>query len=325
MATSYDQRLDGPTPVGAILLLLSSFAYFVGVLSITVRRSHDFGLGAGWAVAIFALLNVVSLAAPIIGVAGLLWLLIPGAKQANRFGLRPEGWWTAPQDARGGAGQRRSGANAGDSLHHLIGLMARFAKTDGVVRREELRVIHLFFVEGLGLSGADLDAAERLFGQLKNEQTTVTFHARRFSQLEGRNLPLFISLFDVLVQIAAADGQISEAELKGLKSVADVFGISREIDFEALRKMGREGPRGSGSRSEGEPGAERRQTESPDEVLGITADASPEQIKAAYREKCKQYHPDLVANLGPKLQRLAEDELKRINAAYETLKAQGRV
>jgi hypothetical protein len=52
------------------------------------------------------------------------------------------------------------------------------------------------------------------------------------------------------------------------------------------------------------------------EVLGVKPTASPEEIKAAYREAIKAYHSDKVASLGKKLRDLAEDESKRINVAY---------
>jgi len=53
------------------------------------------------------------------------------------------------------------------------------------------------------------------------------------------------------------------------------------------------------------------------EVLELAAQASAEDIRAAYRRKMAQYHPDKVATLGPELRRLAEQMAKRINRAYE--------
>jgi DnaJ-class molecular chaperone len=53
------------------------------------------------------------------------------------------------------------------------------------------------------------------------------------------------------------------------------------------------------------------------DVLTVSPDASDEEIKTAYREKIKLYHPDRVADLGDKLKIVAEQEARKINAAKE--------
>ncbi|MCX7711868.1 MAG: DnaJ domain-containing protein [Clostridia bacterium] len=55
----------------------------------------------------------------------------------------------------------------------------------------------------------------------------------------------------------------------------------------------------------------------PYEVLGIKEGASEEEIKRAYRELVKKYHPDQYQN-NP-LSELAEDKLREINTAYDYL------
>jgi len=40
-------------------------------------------------------------------------------------------------------------------------------------------------------------------------------------------------------------------------------------------------------------------------------------VKRHYHERMLEYHPDKVAALGPKLREVAENETKKINAAYE--------
>lgn len=55
----------------------------------------------------------------------------------------------------------------------------------------------------------------------------------------------------------------------------------------------------------------------PYEVLGIKETATQEEIKKAYRELVKQYHPDKYEN-NP-LKDLAEEKLREINEAYDTL------
>ena len=57
------------------------------------------------------------------------------------------------------------------------------------------------------------------------------------------------------------------------------------------------------------------------EVLEVAPDASPEQIKAAWRKKIQLYHRDKVETLAPEFKELAERKSKELNAAYEDGKA----
>lgn len=57
-------------------------------------------------------------------------------------------------------------------------------------------------------------------------------------------------------------------------------------------------------------------------VLGVSRNATFEEIKSAYRTKMREYHPDKVASLGAELRELAERKAKQINEAYEMLSRQ---
>lgn len=58
---------------------------------------------------------------------------------------------------------------------------------------------------------------------------------------------------------------------------------------------------------------------SPHAVLGVPPGATVSEVRAAYREKAKEYHPDRVATLAPEFRRIAEQRMREINAAYEEL------
>lgn len=50
------------------------------------------------------------------------------------------------------------------------------------------------------------------------------------------------------------------------------------------------------------------------DILGVPRDATPEQVKRAYRELVKKHHPDVAAD-----KRAAEERFKEISEAYEVL------
>ena len=62
----------------------------------------------------------------------------------------------------------------------------------------------------------------------------------------------------------------------------------------------------------------------PYEVLGVRRGATPDEIRAAYRARIKEYHPDQVERLGPELRNLAKKKTQEINRAFEVLSRAAR-
>lgn len=58
-------------------------------------------------------------------------------------------------------------------------------------------------------------------------------------------------------------------------------------------------------------------TKDPYKVLGVDKNATDEEIKKAYRELARKYHPDNYVNTP--LSDLADEKMKEINEAYETV------
>jgi DnaJ like chaperone protein len=58
-------------------------------------------------------------------------------------------------------------------------------------------------------------------------------------------------------------------------------------------------------------------------VLGLERGADADSIKSAWRTLSKENHPDRVTHLGEEFRSLAEERMRKINAAYETLKDAG--
>ena len=58
-------------------------------------------------------------------------------------------------------------------------------------------------------------------------------------------------------------------------------------------------------------------SKNPYEVLGVSPNASDDEIKKAYRDLTRKYHPD--ANVNNPLADLAEEKFKEVQEAYDTI------
>jgi DnaJ-domain-containing protein 1 len=54
-------------------------------------------------------------------------------------------------------------------------------------------------------------------------------------------------------------------------------------------------------------------------AFGLNEQATFDEVRRAYRDLVKSYHPDMVAHLGPELKRVAEQKTKEINSVYGIL------
>jgi hypothetical protein len=57
------------------------------------------------------------------------------------------------------------------------------------------------------------------------------------------------------------------------------------------------------------------------QILGIPPEASPQEIKRAFKRLAAQFHPDALANTGPELQNMARQRFCEITHAYEMMMA----
>lgn len=65
---------------------------------------------------------------------------------------------------------------------------------------------------------------------------------------------------------------------------------------------------------------EQAEERSPHEILGVSEDATSEQIRAAFKRKMLENHPDRTGGLDEEFRKLAEKRMKEINSAYDMLR-----
>ena len=87
------------------------------------------------------------------------------------------------------------------------------------------------------------------------------------------------------------------------------------------QRAGASGAGAGASQSRGGDATEERTGRfDPYEVLGIERGASQDDIRRAYHEQLRRYHPDRVDGLGDELQRVAHARTLDIRRAYDALK-----
>ena len=187
-------------------------------------------------------------------------------------------------------------------VSNLVALLTAMAKADGRVSREEVAVIRRYFQHNLGYQGEELLLIKNL---IKESLRTVLDVEQICGQFRlCANYQSRLVLLDLLYQVAYADRVIRPAEERLLERIAALLGIlepdKRRIAAQYQIKD------------------ESRYYE----ILGVDRNASVEQIKKAYRRLVQQNHPDKVTHLGEEYVKIANQQLTKINEAYEYIKRQ---
>lgn len=179
----------------------------------------------------------------------------------------------------------------------VIALGAKMAKADGQVTKDEVAAFRRVFL----IPKSEESSAARVFNLARQDVAGFDAYAAKIRAMFGPNdRDVMIDLMEGLFHIATADGTFHPAEEAFLREVARIFCLT-EACFRSLRA--------------------RHVNDDPYAVLGIPPDASPEEIKKAWREAVKSSHPDVMIARGvpPEAVKLAEDRMRALNAAYEDI------
>jgi len=196
----------------------------------------------------------------------------------------------------------------------MVALLVRLAQVDGSLDRREVTVIRHFFQRELGYSDEKLLWIRDLIQEAR--ASTVSVEELCALLVREYDLQARYIVVQMLGRVAAADGTISQAEAALLRDIVRHLGLAPFLsDFQFQWQQGFE----QGGR--GQPVPDR--TAEALATLGLSPGASPAEIKQAWRNLSKEHHPDRVTHLGEELRHVAEQRMRRINAAYDTLKAAG--
>ncbi len=186
-------------------------------------------------------------------------------------------------------------------------MLAKIATADGSMVQTERQKVEEFITRDLKLNLAEREAAVKVFNAaLSNHTTTFDQFAGQFYQNFSAERSLIELMMDVLVRVAAADGNISAAEMSHINSAARIFNIPKSFLDTILRQYGSSSASGGRAYS----------------VLNLTPEATDAEVKKAFRKMSIEFHPDTVASKGlpEEFTRFATEKFRAIQEAYEEIK-----
>lgn len=186
----------------------------------------------------------------------------------------------------------------------VVVLSAKLAKCDGPVKRAEIDA----FKRAFRIPPAAVGDIGLLFDQARDSREDPVMYATQLGQAFADSPNILEDVLTALFSIAASDGPVNVRERDLLAELCRAMGLGRA-----------EWERASGA-------APRRNASSTDEdpyaVLGLSRQATPEELRATWKGLMRENHPDSLAGrgMGPELVAKAGEKVARINAAWDRIK-----
>ena len=157
----------------------------------------------------------------------------------------------------------------------LIVLSAKLSKADGQISKEELIAVK----DKLKIPENEIDQVGKIFNKAKEESAGYEPYAQQIAQIYRGNINVLEEVINILFYIAEADGNVSNAELKMIEHISQIFGLT-EVQFNSIKES-------------------RKSSDklNPYVVLESHPDDTIEIIRKRYLKLSKEHHPDLLLSL----------------------------
>ena len=214
---------------------------------------------------------------------------------------------------------RKKQANV-DEAKFLVSLLAKVAKSDGRVSELEARLITQVLDDlsqkVSGVSGVR-EYLKEVYKSQKENVDNAYETARNYKRAFNLNYDTCVARLTFFLNLAYIDGEFNKSEQDIIRNIAYGFGIDKETLDEIIFKF----DSFYGSRF-GADHDEISQENDAFEVLGLSKNASLEEVKARYKELVRQYHPDILMGRGESKEVIERStkKLQEINEAYGRLK-----
>ncbi|WP_103641725.1 TerB family tellurite resistance protein [Campylobacter concisus] len=214
---------------------------------------------------------------------------------------------------------RKKQANV-DEAKFLVSLLAKVAKSDGRVSELEARLITQVLDDLSqkisGVSGMR-EYLKEVYNSQKENVDNAYETARNYKRAFNLNYDTCVARLTFFLNLAYIDGEFNKSEQDVIRNIAYGFGIDKETLDEIIFKF----DSFYGSRF-GADHDEISQENDAFEVLGLSKNASLDEVKARYKELVRQYHPDILMGRGESKEVIERStkKLQEINEAYGRLK-----
>lgn len=183
---------------------------------------------------------------------------------------------------------------------NLLSLASLVIKADGKVSQKELDYVRMYFVQAYGKERAN--ATFRTFNEVIKKREVnaqnICNYLRPRTRYETR-----LQIIHFLFNVADADGYVSPQEVDKVRSIAQFLSI-RSADFESIKAMF----------------FKTADSTSAYTILEIDKNATDNEVKAAYRNMAKKYHPDKLQHMDEAYQKGAEAKFRKVQEAYEQIR-----
>ena len=152
-------------------------------------------------------------------------------------------------------------------------MAAKIARADGRVTKEEINVIDDFIRNQLRLDNDARDMAIKIFNVARDSKEPFDVFAQQFYELFRQDRQMLLSMLELLIKIATADGTIHSEEEKMIRRAGVIFYIDQN-EYERLKTI------------------YVKNHDNYYAVLGATQSDSDEEIKKKYRKLAQKHHPD---------------------------------
>ena len=202
----------------------------------------------------------------------------------------------------------------------LVSLLAKVAKSDGRVSELEARLITQVLDDlsqkVSGVSGVR-EYLKEVYNSQKENVDNAYETARNYKRAFNLNYDTCVARLTFFLNLAYIDGEFNKSEQDVIRNIAYGFGIDKETLDEIIYKF----DSFYGSRF-GADHDEISQENDAFEVLGLSKNASLDEIKTRYKELVRQYHPDILMGRGESKDVIERStkKLQEINEAYGRLK-----